>query len=153
VARPRNWSWLAARLEDPGLLRRGVVVLGEIAVPVGGKRRGGFVFVAGRAEGKRVIAAIRGVPGFPRPRLVVPRRYAATVRWGDAAPVSPGVTASDLEWARHDLAAGRYHGYTERAIRRFLVQGYGEGIARAAMRRVTPSGGPRRRAPRSARGA
>jgi Family of unknown function (DUF6302) len=111
-------SWLAERLEDPSLLDRAVAVGGDLAVPVGAKRRGGFICVDGEAAANEAIALISGVPGFPNLRAVLSDdpEVADNVRWGDEGPTCPeSDEASDFEWACWDMAIGRFYGYSEKA--------------------------------------
>jgi hypothetical protein len=100
----------------------------ERAVPVGGWRRGGFVCVDGEEGAAVAIALLAGIPGFPNVRAVLSHdpEVADNVRWGDDEPSVPqSDDASDLEWACSEMAAGRFYGYSEKAIRDFLVKQWG----------------------------
>ncbi len=122
----------AERLEDPSLLVRAVAIGGDLAVPVGGQRRGGFVCVDGEGGAAMAIALLAGIPGFPNLRAVLSQdaEVADNIRWGDDEPPVPqSDDASDLEWACSDMAAGRFYGYSEKAIRDFLVKQWGKRIA------------------------
>ncbi len=124
--------WLVERLEDPSLLDRAVAVGGNLAVPVGGKRRGGFVCVDGEEEATETIALLSGIPGFPNLRAVLSDdpEVADNVRWGDDEPSCPeSDEASDLEWACWDMATGRFYGYSEKAISDYLVEQWGKRVA------------------------
>lgn len=105
-------KWFEERLEDVGLLDRAMVVAGDLAVPVGGKRRGGFISGSWDPEWvKRIIAQLGADPeGFPRPHLERGGRRdtADTIRWGDAPPRSA-----------NPVSMGRYYGYSEEAIHEF----------------------------------
>jgi hypothetical protein len=118
-------------LEDSSLLDGAVVVGGELAVPVGGQRRGGFVCVDGEEGATTTIALLAGFPGFPNLRAVLSHdpEVADNVRWGEDEPALPPFDASDLEWARSEAAAGRFYGYSERAIRDYLETQWGKRVA------------------------
>ena len=48
-----NYRFYLERLDDPGLLARAVVTEdGDLAVPAGGKRHGGYIQAGSRAAGK-----------------------------------------------------------------------------------------------------
>lgn len=119
------------RLEDPTLLEHAVDTGGDLAVPVGGCRRGGYVCVDGEAEASRVIALLAGHPGFPNLRVEVSHDPEAVdnVLWGDEEPSLPPFEASDLDWACSDVTEGRFYGYSEAAIRAYLVWRWGSGYS------------------------
>ncbi len=124
--------WYAAVLADRALLDGAVAIGHDLAVPVGGQRRGGFVCVDGEEEAARVIAFLAGVPGFPNLRAVLSQdpEVADNVRWGDnESPVPESDDASDVEWACWDVATGRFYGYSEKAIRDYLVRQWGKRVA------------------------
>lgn len=93
------------RLEDPTLLDVAAAVLvnglGHLAVPVGSRRRGGYLPVQDVVTGLAVRALLVGRPGFPDVRL----RWSAdldvchNVEWGERPP----------EWG--DSERGRFYGY------------------------------------------
>jgi Family of unknown function (DUF6302) len=128
--------WLAARLEDLSLLDRAVAIGGDLAVPVGGERRGGYVCVGGEEEAAAVIALLASIPGFPNLRAVLSHdpEVADNVRWGGDEPPVPDMDESDLEWARWDVATGRFCGYSEKAIREYVAKQWGR---RAAVEAAT----------------
>ncbi|AVZ70947.1 hypothetical protein SLUN_00355 [Streptomyces lunaelactis] len=108
-----DYASTASRLEDPHLLSNSLAICflrtALIAVPVGGRRRGGCLD-AGRSE---IALAIRdlllGRPGFPQPRVRLTssqNRPHWVVEWGERAP---DVRASSTD---------RYHfyGYSDIAI-------------------------------------
>jgi hypothetical protein len=80
-----NYQYFMDRLDDPGLLARAVVTEdGDLAVPVGGKRLGGYVSTATRAAARHLIRDLATRPGdFPRPRLN-PEADGWVVEWGPA---------------------------------------------------------------------
>lgn len=67
-----NYRFYLDRLDDPGLLARAVVAEdGDLAVPVGGKRHGGYIQVDSRAAGRRLVRRLSERPaGFPDARCV-----------------------------------------------------------------------------------
>jgi hypothetical protein len=107
-----NYRFYLDRLDDPGLLDRAVITEdGDLAVPVGGKRLGGYVAADTRAAGRRLIRQLATRPDeFPDLRLVC--YYPWVVEWGP-----------ELDWRGDDdghpedyAAAGRYFGYSEAAV-------------------------------------
>jgi hypothetical protein len=106
-----NYRFYRDRLDDPSLLDRAVITEdGDLAVPVGGKRRGGYVGVDTRAAGRRLIRLLAGRPDeFPAVRLVLGDGW--LVEWGP-----------ELDWRGDDehpedyVAAGVYFGYSDVAI-------------------------------------
>jgi hypothetical protein len=75
-----------------------------LAVPVGGRRRGGYVPVADAAEAQRVIDVLKNKPGFPDLRCGVDEDC---VEWGEPKPKGDHVSL------------GRYYGYSDAAIENF----------------------------------
>ncbi|MGW2948741.1 DUF6302 family protein [Streptomyces eurythermus] len=111
-------SWYRERLLDPALITAGVVVVvkgvGYPTVPVGGLRRGGYVNVADDVTTRCLHEALTGRDGFPRVRVrwsLCPS-VCHTVIWGDEPP-------RDDE---DDVAQGRFYGYSEEAINRFVEE-------------------------------
>ena len=107
-----NYRFYMDRLDDPGLLDRAVITEdGDLAVPVGGKRLGGYVSTDTRAAARRLVRQLAGRPDeFPAARLVP--GYYWLVEWGP-----------ELDWRGNDddipedyVAAGRYFGFSEAAI-------------------------------------
>jgi len=107
-----NYRFFRDRLDDPSLLDRAVVTEhGDLAVPVGGKRQGGYVGVDTRAEAIRLIRLLSTRPAeFPALRLL--RGDGWLIEWGP-----------ELDWRGDDgghpedyVAAGRYFGFSEAAI-------------------------------------
>lgn len=109
----RDAAYYRERLEDPALLEAAVAVrVGEdvcLAVPVGGRRRGGYLSVTEVMTGLAVRALLRGQAGFPDVRL----------RWSPYAD-----TCHVVEWGERppggdDAARGRFYGYSAEAIAAF----------------------------------
>jgi hypothetical protein len=132
--------WYTERLDDPSLLDHAVVI-GEpsfrgLAVPVGGRRRAGFVCVDGAVEAAEVMALLARAPGFPNLRAVLSGdpEVSDSVRWGEDEPPIPAVDASDVAWARSEAATGRLYGYSERAIRDHVTRLWGKLMATRAVR-------------------
>ena len=100
-----NYRFYRDRLDDPGLLDRAIVTEdGDLAVPVGGKRLGGYVVADTRAAARRLIRQMAARPGeFPGIRLY--GGYDWLIEWGP-----------ELDWRGDDEVAGRYFGYSEAAI-------------------------------------
>jgi hypothetical protein len=121
----------AELLEDTWLLELAVAVGGDLAVPTGGRRRGGFVCVDGEEGAAAAIAVLSGHPGFSNLRKVLSDdpEVADNVRWGDDELPVPSLHASEVEWARFDMATGHLYGYTEKAIHEFLVRQWGKRAA------------------------
>jgi len=110
-------SWYRERLHDPSLIDFGVVVvvdgIGFLAVPVGGRRRGGYLAVDDFAMVGQLRAALAGLEGFPsvRVRRSTDPRVCHAVEWGDPAP------RSDSEVIR-----GWFYGFSEQAVVRFCQE-------------------------------
>lgn len=106
-----SYRFFRDRLDDPGLLDRAVITEdGDLAVPVGGKRRGGYVQTDTRAAGRRLLQQLAARPGeFPGVRLYCGDGW--IVEWGP-----------ELDWRGDDehpedyVAAGRNFGFSEAAI-------------------------------------
>src|ERR1035441_7078043 len=91
---------------------------GDLAVPAGGKRRGGYLGMNTRAAGVRLIRQLAGRPDeFPDARLV--RGDGWLGEWGPELD-----WRGDGEHPEDHAAAGRYFGYSEAA-----VAAYGQKVA------------------------
>ncbi len=100
---------------------------------MGGKRRGGFISLATADSAETAIAILSGRAGFPNPRYEY-SSYPADefddadeyhiVLWGDDPPELPEPVddASDDQLREYDVATGRFYGYSEKAIQRYLRQ-------------------------------
>lgn len=108
-----SYQFYRDRLDDPGLLDRAVITEdGDLAVPVGGKRHGGYIQVATKAAGFRLVRQMATRPDeFPAARLV---------SYGDGPLVEWGPY---VDWRGDDagrpedyIAAGCLFGYSDAAI-------------------------------------
>ena len=123
-----NYQFYRDRLDDPGLLDRAVVTEdGDLAVPAGGKRLGGYLSMDARAAAIRLVRQMAGRPDeFPAARYHFVCDVGWLVEWGP-----------ELDWRGDDehpedyAAAGRYFGYSEAAI-----AAYGRKREEARKRRV-----------------
>lgn len=115
-------SYFMERLADKSLLDNALVVhlqynVCELAVPTGGRRRGGAACVSFREEAKELQLALRGVAGFADPRIVPQRGIGPYwIEWGE--PMELHVRY----W--HDYVAhvriGQHFGYSDVAINQFI---------------------------------
>lgn len=108
-----NYRFYLERLEDLSLLDRAIVTEdNDLAVPVGGKRRGGYVSTETGAAARRLVRQLGARPDeFPGVRLW-PGGYGWVIEWGP-----------EVDWRGDDaghpedyVAAGRLFGYSEAAI-------------------------------------
>jgi hypothetical protein len=92
-----DYEHMADRLLDPELLAGAVAIrvfrAPLLAVPVGGRRRGGMLSITSQAIGAAIAAVLNSLPGFPDVRLISipapPGGYA--VAWGEPPPTAlPG---------------------------------------------------------------
>jgi hypothetical protein len=103
-------AWYLARLEDPEVLGRAVVLpSGLLAVPCGGPRAAGSVLAASQEEARQIVSLLRGRPVFPLLRIDLVSPGEIMVRWGAQLP------------RRSARAAGQFYGYADDAIRDFLA--------------------------------
>ena len=124
-----DFTYFEERLADPTLLRQSVIVTTAtgvigVAVPVGGRRRGGYLPLSTRRDCRAAMRQLREYPDrFPNLRVIWADTHQAvhTVCWGEIEPETPPLDASDAEWAEYDRAAGAYYGYSERAIEELVV--------------------------------
>jgi hypothetical protein len=70
-----NWNFFTERLEDVSLLNESVPVVCDgytvdLAVPIGGKRRGGYVALATLRWCRDAVRQLKGTPGFPDLRII-----------------------------------------------------------------------------------
>lgn len=123
------WRWYESRLDNPSLLRKAVAVPMDddgsvltLAVPVGGRRRGGYLSVGEREHADHAFAYLSNREGFPRVRIEYASNPAIchVVRWGDDPPPLPGRGETEDAWTRSDVADGRFYGYSDAAIRAYL---------------------------------
>jgi Family of unknown function (DUF6302) len=110
-----NFDYMKERLEDPSLLERAVPIVSggivmDLAVPVGGKRRGGYVVLPSMRACREAHRQLTGKPGFPNLRINKGTEECPhNVAWGGTEPEG-------------DLERGRYFGYSERAVLSFVLQ-------------------------------
>lgn len=120
------YAYFVLRLEDLGLLtgawRWEYGDKAFVAVPVGGRRRGGYISAAGRKDARCIIRLLHGRAGFPSLRLSFCRIHGTLVRWGDSAPVQPNKGASERDRLRWIIKSGRYYGYSDKAILDLLLR-------------------------------
>lgn len=118
-----DWRWYAERLEDPSLLEDAEDVGAPreclLAVPVGGKRRGGEVDMENAREARDLVRYLRHFPGFPNPRS-----EGVYVYWGEPEPA----------FGSGPVAFGRYFGYSEAAIGEHMANLWDQEVAEQAMR-------------------
>jgi hypothetical protein len=131
-----NWLYFADRLEDPSLLEGAVRIMHdgqpgvELAVPIGGKRRGGFVALIGVHECDAAVRQLEGKPGFPALRIVRGGHRSGywELQWGDPEP-------------KGAVNLGRHFGYSEQAIQKFVervaARRIADVLARSIQRRLT----------------
>lgn len=110
----RDADYYRQRLEDPSLLAGALAVRLSrdvwLVVPVGGRRRGGYLPVPDLLTGAAARRLLTGRPGFPDVRL----RWSPyadcchVIAWGEPAPREDD-----------DETLGRFYGYSEDAINRF----------------------------------
>lgn len=117
-------KWFSERLEDPSLLASALQIEGLLAVPVGGKRRGGYLSLVDAEMCHRAIDRLTGRDGFPNLRYDYEQDDEGVeyhlVRWGDRILIAPDVDAPDAAWAAFETAEGRFYGYSEAAIGSYL---------------------------------
>lgn len=106
-----NYQFFLDRLDDPGLLDRAVVTEdNDLAVPVGGKRRGGYVGATSRAASRRLVQQLAARPDeFPVARLYYHSGAGWLVEWG-----------AEPNWRDDHVIAGRHFGFSEAAIAAFV---------------------------------
>ena len=116
------WKYMKERLEDVSLLKRSVPIVVDgiavaLAVPVGGKRRGGYLALATLRWCRAALRQLKGNSGFPNLRIVDGRPWQCmhNVEFGDPQPQCD----SDLHKG-DDAERGRYFGYSEQAIEKFM---------------------------------
>ncbi|HEV3420846.1 MAG TPA: DUF6302 family protein [Candidatus Acidoferrum sp.] len=119
-----NWDFFKDRLEDPSLLKNSVPIVCDgmtvdLAVPVGGKRRGGYVALATLRWCREAVRQLKAKPGFPNLRIVDGRPFQCmhNVEWGDPQP-----ECDTEDCAGDDVERGRYFGFSEAAIERFVME-------------------------------
>jgi Family of unknown function (DUF6302) len=125
-------AWYAARLDDPWLLDFSIVVRRSdrhflLAAPIGGRRRGGFVSLESPKDADQAAERLKGTAGFPNVRIERSRERGAyqVVRWGENEPsITQRCDQAEAQIAQH-RAAGEFFGYSDSAIRAFLLEQFG----------------------------
>jgi hypothetical protein len=114
----RSHQYYLTRLANHSLLDRAVPVKNSnsevagdhLAVPIGGSRRGGYLEFIKRGQAEKALRVLESHSGFPNLHIVdLPEKYGRDcfiLVWGE--PQDRRMTAEEL---------GRYHGYTEEAIK------------------------------------
>lgn len=107
-----NLDYYVERLENPELLDNALIAPGgDIAVPVGGKRQGGYVGVDSYQSGRKVIARMKLMPHlYPNP-------FYEGLKHGVFPMVNFGYDPDWMWWG--DRERGEYFGYKDREIERF----------------------------------
>jgi len=105
------------RLAEPELLKRAVPLDVEasaslLAVPAGKSRRGGDIEFPDRSEAEKTLKLLKGLEGFPNPRIDDEDEDYCLVRWGDPPPFN-GCDYCDPMCA---IALGLHYGYKDEAI-------------------------------------
>ncbi|WP_432104078.1 DUF6302 family protein [Streptomyces sp. bgisy091] len=113
-----DFAYYEQRVADAWLLDRSVAVqtlrMPFLAVPAGGSRRGGYYPMTCLCFALAVRDVLLDRPGFPNPR-VRPSPYpdsCSVVEWGERPPTLWGPC--------DDLTLGRFYGYSEDAIARYM---------------------------------
>ncbi|GGV63268.1 hypothetical protein GCM10010277_69280 [Streptomyces longisporoflavus] len=113
-----DYELFEQRLANPWLLKKSIAVralrMPFLLVPVGGSRQGGYFSVPYLHLGLLVRDLVLAQPGFPDPRLRW-SPYPDTchiVEWGARPPAYRGPV--------DDITLGRFYGYSEQAIARFV---------------------------------
>jgi hypothetical protein len=134
-------AWYAARLDESWLLDLSIPLRREdsyfvLAVPVGGQRQGGRVSFPSPKYAKQAAEGLKGNAGFPNIRIECSRERGVRhiVRWGANEPsITQLRDRADAQIAQH-RAAGEFFGYSDSAIRTFLLEQFGRGVVLAAER-------------------
>jgi hypothetical protein len=117
-------KWFIAHLADPRLAARGVALEAEVAVPLGGTRRGGYVVVVDGASAQAAMKKLRKRQGFPDLRYEPGRDGAPDkVRWGEAEPGGPDPDAPLWMQKAHERRVARFYGYSEAACYALIGEG------------------------------
>jgi len=124
--------WYAARLFDWWLLDFSIPVRGGdehlmLAIPIGGRRRGGFVSLESPKDVDHAAERLKGNAGFPNVRIECSRERGAyhEVRWGENEPlITKRSDQTEVQITQH-RAAGEFFGYSDLAIRAFLLEQFG----------------------------
>lgn len=127
----RDWRWFKNRLADLALLDAAVELSREgyldcLAVPVGGRRRGGSIPFSDLLDALNALRALSTHWGkFPHPRLEIiddeETSQSYDVRWGDFEPEPLDEDEATPErLAEKWREMGRFYGYSEAAIEKYV---------------------------------
>lgn len=118
------------RLDDISLLDAAVPItfygqVVDLAVPAGGKRRGGRISGGTFSQARLIMAQLKGKSGFPNRRIVTKFDDGETshhVEWGDIPPSREDYYgyAHVYDDGCYFVANGRYFGYSEVAIKEYI---------------------------------
>lgn len=128
-------AWFRERLDDPELVTRAIWVESLLAVPVGGKRRGGYISVFGLKHAREVMAQMAKANGFPNPWFEPGKSgktwsYPPNLHWGEPSPEFPaGRRVPEWDGALFDVESGRHYGYSEKSIQEFITERFGPELA------------------------
>lgn len=116
-----NYTYFRERLKDLNLLFEAIPIktknFCDLAVPVGGSRKGGYCYGDQKAVGE-----LKKYPSkFPNARLVDDK----WVVWGIHDP-------KPCKSMEEQVTAGRFYGYHEKAINEFTTRIYGKEITYAS---------------------
>lgn len=133
--------WYAARLFDLWLLDFSIPLRSGdehfvLAVPVGGRRRSGFISLPSPEYAEQAAERLKGNAGFPDIRIEYSRErgFQHIVRWGENEPsITQRFNQAEAQIAQH-RATGEFFGYSDLAIRAFLLEQFGRETVLAAER-------------------
>jgi len=130
----------AARLRDLWLLEFSIPVRDRngwvLAVPIGGRRRGGFVSLRSGQDVEAAAGKLAGKAGFPNVRIEFSGSSDTghVVCWGEEAPgFREGPVSVEREVAE-SRARGEFYGYSDSAIRAHLFECFDREALLAALR-------------------
>ncbi len=122
-----------SRLDDITLLDSSVWIDNSLAIPVGGKRRGGYCICY--CEHSDVhLRRLSKLVGFPNVRFIpAGKDYCANIVWGKNRPKLPK-RYTNFTTAKYSIDNGRYFGYTEQSIYNHLVNFYDANLIKSIMK-------------------
>jgi hypothetical protein len=124
--------WHAVRLFDLWLLDFSIPLRSGdehfmLAVPVGGRRRSGFVSLPTPEYAEQAAERLKGNAGYPEIRIEHSRErgFQHIVRWGENEPsITQRFNQAEAQIAQH-RATGELFGYSDSAIQAFLLEQFG----------------------------
>jgi len=134
-------AWYMTRLDDLWLLNFSIPLSSGdgcffLAVPIGGRRRGGLVPFASPKTAEQAAEKLRSKAAFPNVRIERSRQGGTCheVWWGEDKPaISESDNQIEDRIAEH-RAAGEFFGYSDSEIRAFLLNQFGREPVLAAER-------------------